>query len=83
MIYPDERIGGGPCNECGGCNTYCADCADPLLEDLNAVADAARTARAVLQMIQDSHLPRSHNVRMALNALTVAFDKLDGREVEK
>jgi len=44
MKYPDERIGGGPCNECGGCNTYCADCIDPLLENMSAVADAALAA---------------------------------------
>lgn len=40
MIRPTERHG-NPCPECGGCNSYCADCTDPLLENLSAVTKAA------------------------------------------
>lgn len=37
-----EYIMGHPCPECGGCNYYCADCTDPHVDALEAVADAAR-----------------------------------------
>lgn len=41
-----EYIIGDPCPECGGCNYYCADCVDPEIEALRAVADAAQAVQA-------------------------------------
>ncbi len=40
-----EYIIGDPCPECGGTNFYCADCADPEIEALRAVEDAAEAVR--------------------------------------
>jgi len=37
-----EYIRGHTCPVCGGCNFYCADCVDPRLDTLIAIANAAR-----------------------------------------
>ena len=47
---------------------------------LEAVASAARTAQTVLQQIQDSLLPKSHNVRVALTKLDATLGALENEE---
>ncbi len=53
------------CPECGGTNFYCADCVDPEIEALRAVADAAR---ALMDIDSDGDA----------TALAAALDVLDG-----
>jgi len=47
MTEPKERIG-NPCPDCGGCNTYCADCTDPILDHLSVLETAATEVRDAL-----------------------------------
>jgi len=44
MTEPKERIG-NPCPDRGGCNTYCADCTDPIPDHLRVLETAAREVR--------------------------------------
>ena len=69
-----EDIMGHPCPECGGTNFYCADCADPEIEALRAVEDAARAVRdgpalAVEQVGVKSIIVGSRNWKVLVNAL--------------